>query len=224
MESFATKVPEAAQMILSRISSLSVLDAVISFTAVFAFIKLMRMSRRRVRTPKLRGPASPSFLYGVGKLLLQADEPASIYESWVQEYGPIYEIPSTLGSRRIILYDPKAIAHFHAKESWTYVRTPMVKKALEVGVSIHFFRLRLSYLMLMINYSLDEVCFGPMEKATEGMSLNSLCRRGINRRVRQRRSLTPAFSIAAIRKLTPIFYDSAHKVLFWFLEHLCPPH
>ena len=37
--------------------------------------------------------------------------------------------------------------------------------------------------------------------------------------VRQRKSLTPAFSIAAIRKLTPIFYDSAHKVLSRFLRY-----
>ena len=29
---------------------------------------------------------------------------------------------------------------------------------------------------------------------------------------RQRKSLTPAFSINAIRQLTPIFYDSAYKV------------
>jgi hypothetical protein len=37
---------------------------------------------------------------------------------------------------------------------------------------------------------------------------------------RQRRYLTPAFSIAAIRQLTSIFYDSAYKVrspTVWFV-------
>ena len=66
---------------------------------------------------------------------MEADDPACIYESWAEEYGGVYEAPSTLGRRRIILHDPKAIAHFHTKETWTYVRTPLTRKLLESGVS-----------------------------------------------------------------------------------------
>ncbi|KAF8548042.1 cytochrome P450 [Imleria badia] len=175
MEVFSTKIPEAINNILSHTPSLSAFNAVIACTAVLAFIKLMRMSRNRLRTTKLRGPPSSSFAYGVGKILLEADDPASIYESWAHEYGAAYDVPSTLLRRRIILYDPKAIAHFHAKQSWTYVRTPFAKKALEYG-------------------------FGRGLFWADGESHR-----------RQRKSLTPAFSIAAIRNLTPIFNDSAHK-------------
>ncbi|KAF8548313.1 cytochrome P450 [Imleria badia] len=175
MEVFSTKIPEAMHSILSRIQSLSAFNAVVACTAVFAFIKLMRMSRRRVRTPKLSGPPSSSFAYGVGKILMEANDPASMYELWAHEYGAAYEVPSTFGSRRIILYDPKAIAHFHAKQSWTYVRTPFAKK---------FF----------------EHAFGRGLFWADGESHR-----------RQRKSLTLAFSIAAIRNLTPIFNDSAHK-------------
>lgn len=135
MEIFSTKLTESTHKILSQLPPLSAFNAVVACTAVWAFVKLIRMSRTRVRTPELRGPPSSSFVYGVGKMLLEADDPSSMYESWAQEYGAVYEVPSTLGRRRIVLYDPKAIAHFHAKETWTYVRTPMVKKSLEHGVS-----------------------------------------------------------------------------------------
>ncbi|KAG6375250.1 cytochrome P450 [Boletus reticuloceps] len=94
---------------------------------------------------------------------------------WADEYGAAYEAPATLGRRRVILYDPKAIAHFHAKQTWTYVRTPLSKTAFERG-------------------------FGRGVFWADGES-----------HTRQRKSLTPAFSIAAIRHLTPIFYDSAYK-------------
>ncbi|KAF8548044.1 cytochrome P450, partial [Imleria badia] len=173
MEAFSAKIPEAIHNILSHIPSLSALNAVVACTTVLAFIKLMRTSRSRLRTTKLRGPASSSFAYGVGKVLMEADDPASIYESWAHEYGAAYEVPSTLLRRRVILYDPKAIAHFHAKQSWTYVRTPFAKKSLEHG-------------------------FGRGLFWADGES-------------HKRHSLTPAFSIAAIRRLAPIFYDSAHK-------------
>lgn len=121
--------------ILSQIPPLSAFDAVVACTAVWAFVKLIRMSRRRVRTPKLRGPPSSSFVYGVGRILMEVDDPGSMYEAWAQEYGAVYEVPSTLGGRRIVLHDPKAIATFHAKETWTYVRTPLAKKSIEHGVS-----------------------------------------------------------------------------------------
>ncbi|KAF8436030.1 cytochrome P450 [Boletus edulis BED1] len=163
-------------MLVSRIPPISVFDAVVAGTAIWAFLKLVRMSRQRVRTTRLRGPPSPSFMFGVGKILMEAEDPASIYESWADEYGAAYEAPAALGRRRVILYDPKAIAHFHAKQTWTYVRTPLSKKAFERG-------------------------FGRGIFWADGES-----------HIRQRKSLTPAFSIAAIRHLTPIFYDSAYKV------------
>ena len=134
MDILSTRPSEFMHQILSRITQLSVYDAAITCTALWAFVKLIRMSRRRVHTTRVRGPPSPSFTYGVGKILMEAEDPASIYESWAREYGGVYELPSTLGMRRIVLYDPKAITHFYAKESWTYGRTPMAKKAIENSV------------------------------------------------------------------------------------------
>ncbi|KAG2364263.1 cytochrome P450 [Suillus spraguei] len=85
-------------------------------------------------------------------------------------------IPTVLGQRQVVLSDPRAIAHFHARETWTYVHTPLGVVRLE---------------------------------AVLGRGL--LWAQGEAHR-RQRKALTPAFSNAAIRKLTSVFYDSAYKV------------
>ena len=167
MEVLSTKIPEAIHNILSRIPSLSAFNAVVTCTAVLAFIKLTRMSRMRLRTPKLRGPPSSSFAYGVGKILMEVDDPASMYELWAHEYGAAYTVPSTLWRHRIVLYDPKAIAHFHAKQSWTYVRTPFAKKSLEHGACVC---LLCGASCLIFDHSLGGVCFGLTERAIKGMS------------------------------------------------------
>lgn len=44
-------------------------------------------------------------------------------EEWAWEYGVAYEVPTTLSERKIKLGDPRALAHFCSKETWTYVPT-----------------------------------------------------------------------------------------------------
>ena len=106
------------------------LDAAVACTAVWTLLRWLRTSHRQLRTTQLRGPPSESFLYGVGKRILDADNSGAIYEAWVQEYGPVYAIPSTLGSKKIVLNDPKAIAHFYAKDTWSYIQTQAVRRGL----------------------------------------------------------------------------------------------
>ncbi|KAG6375286.1 cytochrome P450 [Boletus reticuloceps] len=150
-------------------------DAGVTCIAIWTLLQWSRTTRRKLRTTQLRGPPSESFLYGVGKRILDAEDSGAIYEAWALEYGPVYAVPSTLGSKRIVLCDPKAIAHFYAKETWSYIQTPLTKKSTAIFI---------------------------------GKGL--LWAHGEDHR-RQRRSLTPAFSVAAIRQLTSIFYDSAYK-------------
>ncbi|KAI9456895.1 cytochrome P450 [Boletus coccyginus] len=125
----------------------------------------------------LRPYQRESFLYGVGQRTLDPANAVAAYEEWAQEYGPVFTAPSTLGSDRIVLCDPKAIAHFYSKETWTYIQTPLTKKLLE--------------------------CF---------VGKGLLWAHGEDHK-RLRKALTPAFSIAAIRQLTSILYDSAYKFL-----------
>ncbi|KAF8838205.1 cytochrome P450 [Paxillus ammoniavirescens] len=164
-----TKVSDSARR-------LRAVDAALALTALWAILTAVRAARRRLKTTQLRGPPNPSLLYGVGKDVAEAtDSGALMYEAWAEEYGVVYQVPSTLGQTKIVLTDPRAIAHFYARETWTYVLTPLSKALFERG-------------------------FGRGLLWSQGESHR-----------RQRKSLTPAFSNAAIRKLAPIFYDSVYK-------------
>ncbi|KAH7890187.1 cytochrome P450 [Phlebopus sp. FC_14] len=151
------------------------LDAAVAIAALWVLSKVVRAARRRLKTTRLRGPPSTSLMYGVGKSVVDSPDSGAMYEAWAKEYGVVYEIPSTLGQRKIVLCDPKAIAYYYARETWTYVLTPFSKQAIERG-------------------------FGRGLLWAQGESHR-----------RQRKSLTPAFSNAAIRSLTQVFYDSAYK-------------
>ncbi|GLB45491.1 putative cytochrome P450 [Lyophyllum shimeji] len=132
-------------------------------------------SRRR-RTTKLNGPPSKSYMFGVGGELFSAPEVGVIYKNWAKQYGPVFSIPLIMGSKVVILCDPKAIAHHYSKDTFTYHQLP----SLKIVNAMHF---------------------GHNLLTVEGETHK-----------RQRRALSSAFSVAAIRNLTPVFYDSAYMV------------
>ena len=103
-------------------------NVTVACAAIWTLLRWLRKSHRKLRTTQLRGPPSESFLYGVGKRILDDEASGAVYEAWAQEYGSVYEVPSTLGTKRIVLCDPKAIAHFYSKDTWSYVQTPSIKK------------------------------------------------------------------------------------------------
>ncbi|KAJ7600586.1 cytochrome P450, partial [Mycena floridula] len=49
--------------------------------------------------------------------------------SWA-EYGPVFAVPWTLGTTRIIVTDPKAVAHFYARETYVYVQNSLSRVAI----------------------------------------------------------------------------------------------
>ncbi|KAG1729375.1 cytochrome P450 [Suillus lakei] len=169
-------IPGSPSSLWTTVRSAGVFNVACSFAALWTFVKVIRALRWRLKTTQLRGPPRTSFVYGVSNDLVSSKDSAMMYEHWAQEYGVAYMIPSVLGQTKIVLSDPKAIAHFYAQESWTYVQTPLSLTLIErlVGRGV-------------------------------------LWSQGESHR-RQRKALTPAFSNAAIRKLTSVFYDSAHKV------------
>ncbi|KAG9309787.1 cytochrome P450 [Chiua virens] len=152
-----------------------VVDIVCAIGALYAIIKVIQVTRRRMKTTALRGPPSPS-LWGMGTVLLASPDTGAIVEKWAEEYGGAFEIATAFGGKRIMLCDPKAVAHMFGLEPWTYLLTPLGHISTEslVGKGI-------------------------------------LTSRGESHR-RLRKALTPAFSNAAIRSLTSVFYDSAYKV------------
>ena len=86
-------------------------------------------------TTRLRGPPSTSVIYGVSNDLISSKDTAIMYELWAEEYGVVYKIPTALGRTKIVLCDPKAIAHYYARETWTYVLTPFSLMSIEGLVS-----------------------------------------------------------------------------------------
>ncbi|KAF8890398.1 cytochrome P450 [Infundibulicybe gibba] len=150
-----------------------------SIAAVLLFGLILKVARsiyNRSRTTALRGPPSRNFLIGLRFLLLRADDPGALYEQWAIEYGSAFQIPDVLGSKHIILCDPKAIAHYFSRDTYTYQQRKDIRMFLEhfVGTGI-------------LTAEADD-------------------------HKRQRKALSPAFSNAAIRDLTHVFFESAYAV------------
>lgn len=106
---------------------------IIVFTS-WVLYRLIRYVRINAYTTRLRGPKSPSLLFGVSKLLAEGDG-GVYFEQWAKEYGTIYQIPTILGTRRTIIFDPKAIAHFYSREAYGYRMQPFLRQGIKNFVS-----------------------------------------------------------------------------------------
>ncbi|KAG1851972.1 cytochrome P450 [Suillus subluteus] len=115
----------------TTVRSVGLFNVACSFAALWAFVKVSRALRWRLKTTQLRGPPRTSFIYGVLPNLIASQGTGGMYEHWATEHGVAYMIPSILGQAIVVLCDPRAIAHFYARETWTYVQTPFSLALLE---------------------------------------------------------------------------------------------
>ncbi|PBK72095.1 cytochrome P450 [Armillaria solidipes] len=152
---------------------ISVTDICLFLVAVSLIYKVST-NRKSIAT-ELRGPPSRSWLFGLANVLRNSEDEGLLYEQWSAEYGSVYTISGFLGQQKLVLCDPKAVAHFYSREADVYVKTPIIRRIIEI-------------------------MFGKNLVWVEG---------DLHRR--QRKFLLPAFSNAAIRDLTHVFYDSAHR-------------
>ncbi|KIN94393.1 hypothetical protein M404DRAFT_1008378 [Pisolithus tinctorius Marx 270] len=157
------------------IRSATVTDVVKGVAILWALRISFRAIRDKLKATRLRGPPRTSLIFGLSKDLFHAEDAGVMYEAWANEYGAAYEVPTVLGGSKIMLCDPRALAHFYSKETWTYAHTDFER--------------------LFIRKSFGRVI---------------LCAQGEDHKS-QRKSLSPAFSNVAIRKLLPVFYNSAYK-------------
>ncbi|KAF8436007.1 cytochrome P450 [Boletus edulis BED1] len=116
---------------LSAVHHVRLINVAYALGASYALLKVIQVIRRRLKTTALRGPSSPSLLWGVSKVIFLSTDSGEVYEKWAEGYGGAYEIPWVLGNTRIVLCDPKAIAHLYGGEPWTYVQTPFSKIGTE---------------------------------------------------------------------------------------------
>jgi len=103
---------------------------------MFVILLQIQIYLRR-RMPRLRGPPSSSWLFGTTK---EPSDLGILYAKWEKKYGPVYEIPSSLGSKMLVLADPKALAHFFAKDTYTYCQPEWIKTSIRRIVSSLPFR------------------------------------------------------------------------------------
>ncbi|KIK74026.1 hypothetical protein PAXRUDRAFT_836093, partial [Paxillus rubicundulus Ve08.2h10] len=151
------------------------LDMLVVSVFTWSLVRLAHLIRRRARTTRLKGPPSNSLIFGFPEILMTPDS-ADIYESWAAKYGPVFQVPSLLGTSRILLCDPKAIAHFYARDTATYILTPLS-----------------NFMTCML------------------LGRGSLLTSHGDVHKRLRKSITPAFTVAAIRTHLPTFYDTVYK-------------
>ncbi|KAJ7932964.1 cytochrome P450 [Mycena leptocephala] len=82
------------------------------------------------RATPLKGPPRKNFLFGWMPYLMRVQDIGAVYEEWAHEYGSVFAVPTALGSRNVVLADPKALTHFSAKETYGYVHSPQNKRSL----------------------------------------------------------------------------------------------
>ncbi|KAI5994730.1 cytochrome P450 [Pisolithus albus] len=116
------------------IHSLSAVNVAAILVGILAFRAAIRETRKRFKTTKLRGPPPSSFIFGAGKDVLDSPDTGEVYEAWAQEYGAVYEVPLALGRKKVLLCDPKAVAHFFAGDTRIYGHTALDKVTLERSV------------------------------------------------------------------------------------------
>ncbi|KIL58929.1 hypothetical protein M378DRAFT_170017 [Amanita muscaria Koide BX008] len=92
------------------------LDSLVIITVSLAVAKLV-LNRRSSLLATLGGPRSNNLFFG--RLL---DDPLTAMDQWVSEYGHVFKVPTGLGASRIVISDPKAVAHIYANDSFGYLR------------------------------------------------------------------------------------------------------
>lgn len=194
-------------------------DAIISLLVLFVSYKLVKTfvtRKSNARLPKLKGPPNTSLLYGRLLEVNKSNDRGTTYAEWAGKYGDVFEIPAQLGGRHIIIFDPKAIAHFLSKDTFTYIGSNFSKAFIKRFVS------RDASLLLLLSWIRAAVW--TQHDIRRGPGSFQVCFSGCDSRggacqadlviiySRQRRSLTPAFSNKALRSVTAVFYDTTYKV------------
>lgn len=188
---------------MSSFPTLSLKDISLALGSVYVFSRAVKWLLRHrpgyLHPTRLRGPPRKSFwLFGGGyqREYITMQDGSILYEEWEAEHGMCFEVPWTPTRTRIVLTDPKAVAHFYSRETFTYVQSKMVRQFMGamLGKGILYAEgedhKRCGRCVLQIGRPIDV------------------------RSSRQRKALAPAFSNAAIRQITSVFYDSAYKVCF----------
>ena len=125
-------LPLAPDIVIVILLSLLALIPFLPRPSSFSFLK------PSVQTTPLPGPRNTSLLFGLYRHINESPDAGLVYERWAEEYGPAYVVPGGFGSKRVVICDPRANAHFYARETFGYVQTKLSRVFIEnlVGTSL----------------------------------------------------------------------------------------
>jgi hypothetical protein len=104
------------------VHQMTLLDAAVLIGGLCLLLASIRILQHRVKSTRLRGPPSKSFIFGNPHFLRKHNDSTLVYEEWAEQYGGVFCTPIALGKTQVILCDPKAIQHFYSKETYGYVQ------------------------------------------------------------------------------------------------------
>ncbi len=119
---------------------ISTTDVCLFLVAGFLIYKIST-NRKSGVTTKLRGPSSQSWLFGLGRVIHDAEDAGLLYEQWASEYGSVFSFPGFLGQKSLVLCDPKAVAHLYANEGFGYVKMQLSRNFIEIMVRLSVWHL-----------------------------------------------------------------------------------
>jgi len=112
-----------------RFTSLSDIAILLAGLWLAYYVTSRAFRRSNSVTTRLRGPPANSYIWGSDRLMSQDNSVE--HEEWRETYGPVYRVASTLGKERIMLMDPKAVAHFYARLGYGYVQNDLSRMFIE---------------------------------------------------------------------------------------------
>ncbi|RDX48041.1 cytochrome P450 [Lentinus brumalis] len=92
--------------------------AVVAAAALLVGIFSKWFHRKSIR--QVRGPPSPSFLFGHELALSSQEEVGGLESEWLREYGPTWRIGGNFGTDMLMTADPKALQHIYHKSGYNY--------------------------------------------------------------------------------------------------------
>ncbi|TFK33700.1 cytochrome P450 [Crucibulum laeve] len=117
---------------MTPIHQIALTDVFLTVSIGWALYKILgRFSNNGVQTTPLNGPPNENFIFGYFRLIQKSDDPGLIYAQWTSQYGPAFKVPGSFGTSRVVICDPKACAHFYAKETYGYVQTKLARVFIE---------------------------------------------------------------------------------------------
>ncbi|KAK0229262.1 cytochrome P450 [Armillaria nabsnona] len=107
----------------------SIVHYLVLSTATFSlFYAFLRFKGRKYAIQKIRGPPSPSSLFGHERLLRSRQHLGDLEMDWYQKYGAVYRTKGCFGQDILSVADPKALQYIFHSSGYRFPKTRDVNR------------------------------------------------------------------------------------------------